>query len=127
MNSNLKVILSFVCFCIIINIQAQKKTHSTRTHINTPEEQLAGFNVPEGFIVELVASEVDGVVNPIDLAFDDAGNLWTQTAKMYPLDPVANIGWQDLLKLMDNPEALLRSTYISYQVKYLHAKQVAFH
>ena len=51
----------------------KKKTQSARTHINTPQEQLAGFNVPEGFVVELVASEVDGVVNPIDLTFDDAG------------------------------------------------------
>lgn len=83
----------------------KKKTQSARTHINTPQEQLAGFNVPEGFVVELVASEVDGVVNPIDLTFDDAGNLWTQTARMYPLDPVADIHWSDLLKLMDNPEA----------------------
>ncbi len=81
-----------------------KKTQSGRTEANTPEEQLAGFTVPDGFIIELVASEKDGVVNPIDLTFDDAGRLWTQTARMYPLDPVKNIKWQALLKLMDNPE-----------------------
>ena len=73
--------------------------------INSPEEELAGFSVPEGFVVELVASERDGIVNPIDLTFDDAGRLWTQTAKMYPLDPVADIQWNELLKLMDDPEA----------------------
>ncbi|MEG3659041.1 PVC-type heme-binding CxxCH protein [Arenibacter palladensis] len=82
-----------------------KKTHSSRTAILSPEEELAGFNVPEGFVVELVASEKDGVVNPIHMAFDDAGNLWTQTAEMYPLDPVSDIKWQDLLKLMDDPAA----------------------
>lgn len=70
----------------------------------TPEEELAGFKVPEGFAVELVASEKDGIVNPIDLTFDDAGRLWTQTASMYPLDPIVNIGWDDLLALMDDPE-----------------------
>ena len=32
-------------------------------------------------------SEENGLMNPIDLAFDDAGRLWTQTAQMYPLDP----------------------------------------
>ena len=53
----------------------------------------------------MVASERDRVVNPIDLTFDDAGRLWTQTAEMYPLDPVADIQWQDLLDLMDNPDA----------------------
>ena len=52
-----------------------KKTQSTRTGVNTPEQELAGFTVPDGFVVELVASEKDGIVNPIDLTFDDAGRL----------------------------------------------------
>lgn len=82
-----------------------RKTFSSRTKVNSPEKELAGFKVPKGFVVELVASEKDGIVNPIDLTFDDAGRLWTQTAEMYPLDPVADIQWQDLLKLMNDPEA----------------------
>jgi hypothetical protein len=82
-----------------------KKTQSVRTHVYTPEQELAGFKVPEGFVVELVASERDGLINPVDLTFDDAGRLWTQTAIMYPLDPIADIQWNDLLKLMDDPEA----------------------
>lgn len=61
--------------------------------------------MPEGFVIELVASEREGVVNPIDLTFDDAGRLWTQTATMYPLDPVADIQWNDLLDLMNDQEA----------------------
>ncbi|MGB2402871.1 MAG: DUF7133 domain-containing protein [Akkermansiaceae bacterium] len=80
-----------------------KKTQSARTGVNTPEQELAGFTVPEGFVVELVASEKDGIVNPIDLTFDDAGRLWTQTARMYPLDPVKDIKWGELMRLMDNP------------------------
>src|SRR5680860_1493370 len=82
-------------------IGKQKKTQSLRTVANSPEEELAGFVLPEGFSIELVASERDGVMNPIDLTFDDAGRLWTQTGKMYPLDPVADIKWKDLLALMD--------------------------
>ena len=81
-----------------------RKTLSQRTQVYSPEEELAGFKVPEGFVVELVASERDGIINPIDMTFDDAGNLWTQTAEMYPLDPVANIKWNELLRLMNNPE-----------------------
>jgi len=84
---------------------AQDKTHSIRTGANTPEQELAGFHVPEGFVVELVASERDGVSKPIDITFDDAGRLWTQTARMYPLDPISDIQWDDLLKLMDNEKA----------------------
>lgn len=84
---------------------SNKKTHSSRTEIYSPEKELAGFQVPEGFVVELVASEREGIINPIHLAFDDAGRLWTQTARMYPLDPVSDIAWNDLLKLMDDPAA----------------------
>ena len=82
-----------------------KKTQSSRTELYTPDKERAGFKVPDGFVVELVASEKDGVVNPIDMTFDDAGRLWTQTASMYPLDPVSDIQWQDPLDLMDNPQA----------------------
>jgi hypothetical protein len=39
------------------------------------------------------------------LTFDESGRLWTQTATMYPLDPVSDIKWNDLLDLMNDPEA----------------------
>ncbi|NIJ54368.1 DUF7133 domain-containing protein [Dyadobacter arcticus] len=95
-----------MCLIQCENSFAQKnKTQSVRTKINTPEEELAGFKVLPGFVVELVASERDSIVNPVDLTFDDAGRLWTQTARMYPLDPIADIKWNDLLKLMDDQEA----------------------
>ncbi|QHT67274.1 c-type cytochrome [Rhodocytophaga rosea] len=87
------------------SLLAQKKTHSIRNQANTPEEEMAGFTVSEGFIVELVASEREGVINPIDLTFDDSGRLWTQTAQMYPLDPIADIQWDDLLNLMNDQQA----------------------
>ena len=79
-------------------------SRSVRTDAWTPEEQRKGFTVPEGFSVELVASEEHGVINPIDLTFDDAGRLWTGTARMYPLDPDPEAAWQTLLKYMENPE-----------------------
>ncbi|MFH5834172.1 c-type cytochrome [Halalkalibaculum sp. DA384] len=82
-----------------------QKTHSSRDTNFTPQQELAGFTVPDGFTVELVASEEEGVVNPIDLTFDDAGRLWTQTARMYPLDPVKDIQWNELQELIENPEA----------------------
>lgn len=71
--------------------------------LRTPEQELAGFKLLDGFVIELVASEREGIINPIDLTFDDAGMLWTQTAKMYPLDPIADAQWNDLLRLLDNP------------------------
>ena len=67
-----------------------KITKSERTRAFSPEEQLAKFKLADGFVIELVASERNGVINPIDLTFDDAGRLWTQTAEMYPLDPMGD-------------------------------------
>lgn len=82
-----------------------QKTHSSRDINFTPQQELEGFSVPEGFEIKLVASEEDGIVNPIDLTFDDAGRLWTQTAQMYPLDPVKDIQWNELQELIENREA----------------------
>lgn len=99
-------LLTLVTFILVIHTHTfgQDKTHSERIGALSPQEQLARFTVADGFIIELVASEIDGVVKPIDLTFDDAGRLWTQTARMYPLDPIADIQWQDLLALMEDEE-----------------------
>ncbi len=105
----MKIFTSFIALSFVIGpyttplVLTQRNTYAKP--VNTPEQELAGFTVPTGFVVELVASERDGVIKPIDLTFDDAGRLWTQTGRMYPLDPVADIPWDDLLKLMDDQQA----------------------
>ena len=50
------------------------------------DEQQRQFVLPEGFSIELVASEAEGVEKPVALNFDAAGRLWTMTATEYPLD-----------------------------------------
>ena len=101
----MKPLFSIIAVAVLASLPLYaKKTHSDRTRANTPQEELAGFTVLDGFVVELVASEKEGVVNPIDLTFDDAGRLWTRTARMYPLDPVKDIKWNELLWLMDHPD-----------------------
>ncbi|BDS05616.1 hypothetical protein NT6N_06560 [Oceaniferula spumae] len=82
---------------------AQKKMLSERKTAYSVEEQLKKFKLPEGFVIELVASEENGLINPIDLTFDDAGRLWTQTARMYPLDPVTGIRFGQALQMMKDP------------------------
>ncbi len=79
-----------------------KKTQSGRVEALSPQEQLKGFKVPPGFVIELVASEKNGVINPIDISFDDAGRLWTQTGEMYPLDPISGMVWKQFLELMED-------------------------
>ncbi len=50
----------------------------------SPEEQLAGFKLPPGFAVNLFASEADGIVNPIQIRWDERGRLWVAGSKVYP-------------------------------------------
>ncbi|MCM8531016.1 MAG: c-type cytochrome [Lentisphaeraceae bacterium] len=99
-----------------------KKTKSTRTTPLTPMEQLEKFKLKDGFIIELVASEEDGLINPIDLTFDDAGRLWTQTAQMYPMDPLSNMSFRQVQKMMSSKskskfQPALEKTKNLYQLK----------
>ncbi|MFT5409808.1 MAG: putative membrane-bound dehydrogenase-like protein, partial [Verrucomicrobiales bacterium] len=72
----------------------------------TPAQQQAKFVVPEGFVVELIASEVSGVPKPTAIAFDDAGRLWATTAVEYPRDKDSGI-WEkpgrDRVVVIDAP------------------------
>ena len=102
--------------------RGKKKTQSTRTKAFTPEEQLKTFKLRDGFIIELVASEADGVINPIDLTFDDAGRIWTQTALMYPMDPLSNMSFRQTQKMLSSKGKskflpVLNKTKDLYQLK----------
>ena len=85
-----------------------KITQSKRTKAFTPEEQLKTFKLAEGFVIELVASEENGIINPIDLTFDDAGQLWTQTAEMYPLDPLGDAPNRTVRSQLQNPNSKIQ-------------------
>ncbi len=98
------LMLGMALFAVSCNSVQKQMVNWEVEENRSPEEELSGFTVPDGFVVELIASENEGVVNPIDITFDDAGRLWTQTAIMYPLDPIADIQWNDLLELMNDPE-----------------------
>ncbi len=103
----MKSLTIFILVLLIIGSGCGNDTQKDQGPIEgvlSPEDEMAGFTLPDGFVIELVASERDGVVKPVQLTFDDKGRLWTQTARMYPLDPIADIKWNDLLALMDNPE-----------------------
>ncbi len=49
----------------------------------SPQEAIARMTVPEGFHVELVASEPD-VVNPVAMTFDERGRVWITESLEYP-------------------------------------------
>jgi len=49
----------------------------------TPEEAIKKMKVPEGFSVELVASEPD-LVNPVAMTIDEKGRFWVTESLEYP-------------------------------------------
>ena len=42
----------------------------------SPEEELASFQIMDGFAVNLFASEADGIIKPIQMRWDERGRLW---------------------------------------------------
>ncbi|HWL09950.1 MAG TPA: PVC-type heme-binding CxxCH protein [Planctomicrobium sp.] len=55
-------------------------------HITSPEESLKTFTVPEGFEVNLYASEIEfpDLKNPVAMTFDSKGRIWVTTNETYP-------------------------------------------
>src|SRR5436309_2353490 len=49
----------------------------------SPREAIRKMTVPDGFAVELVASEPD-IVNPIAMTFDERGRIWITESIEYP-------------------------------------------
>ncbi len=49
----------------------------------TPQEELAGFHVPKGFAVDLIASEPT-IFKPLNIAFDSRNRLWVTQTQQYP-------------------------------------------
>ncbi len=57
-----------------------------RVHITTPEEELKTFTLPEGYKIELFASEVQfpDLEDPVSMTFDAKGRMWVTTMPSYP-------------------------------------------
>src|ERR1043165_2289927 len=67
----------------------------------SPQEALTKMKVPDGFKVDLVASEPD-VVNPIGMSFDDRGRIWITESIEYPRKP-AGPG-RDRVKVLEDAD-----------------------
>src|SRR5947207_988950 len=52
----------------------------------SPQEAIKTFRLPEGFKIELVASEPD-VMDPVAMAFDENGRIYVAEMADYPLGP----------------------------------------
>lgn len=68
----------------------------------SPQESIRRMTVPDGFTVELVASEPE-IVNPIAMSFDDRGRIWITESIEYPRKP-AGVG-RDRVKILEDTDA----------------------
>ena len=100
----MKSLIPTVCSGLCLAMLATAQYNSKRTEAWSPEKQAESFTLAEGFVIELVASEEHGIINPIDLTFDDAGRLWTQTAAMYPMDPSKKVKPEEVELIRKSPE-----------------------
>ncbi|MEI6873325.1 MAG: family 16 glycoside hydrolase, partial [Verrucomicrobiota bacterium] len=79
--------------------KTMKEGNAPESHPRTPEEERAAFTVPEGFAIELVASEdIDAKIGKfVPITFDAKGRLWTTTCFEYPVDGNENASFADAL------------------------------
>jgi len=63
-----------------------KEGNAAASQARTAAEQLQLFHLPDGYKIELVAQESEGIGKFVSVYFDQRGRLWTQTALEYPLD-----------------------------------------
>src|SRR3954470_24591252 len=66
----------------------------------TPEEERLGFKLPEGFEIQLFASEPD-IDKPINFSFDARGRMWVTQSFEYPFPAVPGKGKDHLTILED--------------------------
>lgn len=59
------------------------RKHVRDVDARTPEGEMAGFSVPEGFEIQLFASEPN-IGKPLNMAFDDKGRMWLTQSFEYP-------------------------------------------
>lgn len=65
--------------------KAQSVQQQGSAPIRSAADELAGFDVLDGFEVELVAAD-PSMQKVVDINFDDAGRMWAITAVEYPID-----------------------------------------
>lgn len=59
------------------------------TEPQTPEQERAGFKLPDGFEIELFASEPQ-ISKPINIDFDARGRMWVTQSSAYPVPESGN-------------------------------------
>jgi len=76
--------------------------HIRSTEARSPAEEQAGFLLPEGFEIELYASEPD-IGKPINLTFDAKGRMWVTQSFEYPF-PASPGNGSDRITILEDTD-----------------------
>jgi len=69
----------------------------------SPEDEQQSFVLPDGFRIDLVASEPD-IAKPMNLAFDAKGRLWVSSSLEYPFAAAADVTPRDTIRVLDDKD-----------------------
>lgn len=76
--------------------------HIRSTEALTPEEERKGFKLPEGFEINLFASEPE-IGKPINFSFDAQGRMWVTQSFEYPFPAVPGKG-KDRVTILEDTD-----------------------
>ena len=76
--------------------------HIRSTEARTPEDERAGFLLPDGFEIDLYASEPD-IGKPINITFDAKGRMWVTQSFEYPF-PASPGNGSDRITILEDTD-----------------------
>src|SRR5512145_1978355 len=109
----LLIVVSVACALLAATPDDEVIPHRQDEPPNKPysaQEALEQMTVPDGFRVELVASEPD-IVNPVAMTFDDRGRIWVTESVEYPRKPAGR--GRDRVKILEDTDGDGRADKIS--------------
>ncbi len=73
------------------------------TDARTPEEEKAGFHLPDGFEAQLFAAEPQ-IAKPLNMAWDTRGRLWITNTIEYPYPAKPGTEPRDSIKILEDTD-----------------------
>ncbi|MAI33099.1 MAG: hypothetical protein CMM07_15695 [Rhodopirellula sp.] len=67
----------------------------------TPDQERNTFTLPQGFEIQLVASEPE-IAKPMNIAFDDRSRLWVSSSQEYPFAAEPGAKPRDAIKILED-------------------------
>lgn len=97
--------LGFALFLIIITTSIPRAQQApplvAPTEARSPADEMKGFKLPKGYVVQLVASEPD-IFKPMNLSFDYKGRIWITDSLEYPYAAKEGTKPRDSVKILSN-------------------------